>query len=61
MSRDAVSLQQALRVARTGAVGLVEVNEPWVHGARTIVAPGPVDLEQLRQLTGVREWRGDGR
>lgn len=72
MKRDTCTLTQALFVAKTGAIGAVDVSEPWVHdgseasGAfalsrtgQTTVAPGLVDLEYLRSLHGVRAWRAE--
>src|SRR6185295_15187444 len=63
---DVVTLEQALDVARTGALGVVNIGEVWCHEhdgiARlnvTVISPGPVDLELLRALRGIRLWRPD--
>lgn len=72
--KTSCTLREALNVARTGAVGAVDISEPWVHEGsddvgpvgysfasmgKSICAPGLVDLEYLRSLRGVREWRKD--
>lgn len=61
-----MTLEDALRVAKTGGPGAVQIDEPWVswhheqwtlRPQKTIHAPGLVDIPYLRSLIDVRAWK----
>lgn len=62
-----MTLEEAMDVAATGQTGAVQIDQPWVArsndrdklfpGQPTTNAPGLVDLDYLRSMLSVREWR----